>query len=621
MSNSEKIVADGIIELDKALSIKPENIIQRAIEKLKDGDAGAHWEDEVIEAAKFLKQNNIASFMRFKQEIKQASKNSQIGEWTKAIKSDNNSTAEDTSQAGELVTMVTENSILFHDTKNECYVTFDHDGHKENWMIGSTGFNDWLGYEAYTKLGFCPGDTAVRQAVTTLTGIAKYDGEEHEIFMRSAPYGDGYIIDLTNDEWQAVQVDYDGYRVISDVPVKFVRSNTVAPLPIPSSPSIELLWQYVNVKDDERLLTLAFILESWRPELPFPVANIVGEEGSGKSSTHKAIRAVTDPNTVPLRTAPKNTHDIRIAAENNWQLSFENMSTLTMAMQDILCSLATGGGSSERELYKNKSESVFSAMRPTVVNGIENIVTRPDLISRAILLEIPTIDAENKLSEAKMWADFEKDLPKIFAGLLDLFSKTLIELPHIIVARPPRMVDFTILGEAMLKATGINKSFTAIYKVNRGKSLNESISSSPAALAVVTLVYSEITWEGSMKQLKDKLETQYKRDGEGWPRSERGLSGVLKRMKSSLRSKQVGVEFLGHQRDGSHVRLYTITKEKESQNNHHNDHTVTENPEKDQNLQSCDDVTVVTEDLAKFSEGAVYSEDSNLNAGIFKDVI
>ncbi len=611
MSNPEKLLADGAIELDKAVQSKPETIINQAIEKLRAGDAGAHWEPEVIEAAKFLKQNNIASFMRMKQEIKQASASAQIGEWSRTIKADNNSTAEDTSQAGELVTMVTDNSTLFHDTKNECYVTFHHNGHRENWMIGSTGFNDWLGYEAYTKLGFCPGDTAVRQAITTLTGIAKYDGEEHEIFMRSAPYADGYIIDLTNDEWQAVLVDSRGHKVISDVPVKFVRSNTVAPLPIPSSPNVELLWKYVNVQDDDKLLTLAFALESWRPELPFPVANIVGEEGSGKSSTHKAIRAVTDPNTVPLRTAPKNTHDIQVAAENNWQLSFENMSNLTLPMQDILCSLATGGGSSEREWRNNKSESVFSAMRPAILNSIENIVTRPDLISRAILLEIPAIDAEDKISEANMWANFEKEAPQIFAGLLDLFSRTLQELPAITVTRPPRMVDFTYLGEAMLKASGVNKSFNAIYKINREKSLNESISSSPAALAIVALVYSEVTWKGSMKELKDRLENQYKRDGEGWPRSERGLSGILKRMKSSLRSKRVGVEFLGHKRDGSHVRLYNITREKESQNNDHNDHTVTDNPKNGQNSLICDDVTVVKEDLTKFSGGTTYSDDNN----------
>jgi len=572
-----------------------EKIIREAIKKLAGGDVGAHFENKVIEAAKFVKQNDSAAFMRLKQEIKKANKDSQISEWDRKTKGEHNSSAEDTSQAGELVTMVRKTGKLFHNEKSECFVTIEREDHFENWMIGSGGFKDWVSYEAYTKLGFCPNDQALKQAMTTLSGIAKFDGPEHKVFLRCAPYRDSYIIDLTNESWQAVQVTPSGYELLSVSPVKFIRSNTVAPLPLPAKPDINLLWKYANVKTSDRPLLLAFMLESWRHDLPFTLLALIGEQGSGKSSAHKAVRALTDPNTVPLRAAPKDRRDVQVSAMNNWQASFENISHLPPALQDCLCYFLTGGGSAERELYTNKNESVFSAMCPVILNGIENAINRPDLVDRSVILDVPNIPAESKMAESDIKTSFEADKPGIFAGLLDLFAKTLKDLPSISIKSPQRMVDFTYLGESMLSVikkenllqdkelVNSTLSFNELYAANRKKSLDESISASPATLAVGLFARDQGDWSGTIKQLKDKLEHKYMRSGDGWPKSERGLSSVLKRMKPALRVNGIEVEFLGHQRDGTHVRVYLITQNNIQGSNRHNRHAVTDNAPNEQN--------------------------------------
>jgi hypothetical protein len=45
-----------------------------------------------------------------------------------------------------------------------------------------------------------------------------------------------------------------------------------------------------------------------------------------------------------------------------------------------------------RQLYTDQDEVLFDAARPVILNGIENIVTRPDLADRAVFLTLQPID-------------------------------------------------------------------------------------------------------------------------------------------------------------------------------------------------------------------------------------
>lgn len=63
-------------------------------------------------------------------------------------------------------------------------------------------------------------------------------------------------------------------------------------------------------------------------------------------------------------------------------------------ISDTLCRLATGGGFAVRRLYSDMDEVLFDAARPVILNGIEDIVTRPDLADRAVFLTLEPIPEE-----------------------------------------------------------------------------------------------------------------------------------------------------------------------------------------------------------------------------------
>jgi hypothetical protein len=578
-------------QLDNAENPPPNRgaikIIDAAIQALKDGDHGSHWEPNVIEAAQELYHSERPAFQRKRAELKKVGgREAQITDWTREVRGSDDSLSE--TKSDELMTLVKEKAELFHDPDGACYATFEKDEHRETWLIGSKGLGDWLSYLAYRELGFVPGEAVIKSVLDTMRGIALHDGEEHPVYLRCSPIPDGYMIDLTDEHWRAVEVTTTGCRIIEKPSVRFIRSSTAAPFPLPDlSGSVDILWSHINIPEQDRPLVQAFILESWRPDTPYLVLELCGEQGSAKSCTHRRLRQCSDPNTMLLRVAPKSVEEIYIAAANNHQASFENMSGISAKMQDALCSLATGGAYSKRKLYSDTDESSISIKRPVIANGIQAIATRPDSIDRTIHIELPRIPSYKP--ESELDAAFEKDHAKIFGGLLNLFHQTLASLPKVEIKNPPRMADFARLGEAMFHATDTDGSFTELYRGNRTDSLQRSLESSPVTLALQEFIIIEKDWTGSANELKTELERNHHHKGEGWPKSAKGMSDALTRLAPALR--EVGIEFERKPRTNSQRLIHIYLTENSDSEKQSSPSSL-----RHQNDAISDGVTVVTHD-------------------------
>jgi hypothetical protein len=108
-----------------------------------------------------------------------------------------------------------------------------------------------------------------------------------------------------------------------------------------------------------------------------------------------------------------------IAANNAHVLAFDNLSSLPSWLSDALCRLASGGSFALRQLYTDADEVLFQAARPTILNGIEDVITRQDLADRAIFLTTGSLRDEQRRPEAEIWREFELARPRILGALLD----------------------------------------------------------------------------------------------------------------------------------------------------------------------------------------------------------
>ena len=96
-----------------------------------------------------------------------------------------------------------------------------------------------------------------------------------------------------------------------------------------------------------------------------------------------------------------------IVANNGHVLAFDNLSALPPWLSDTLCRLASGGSFAVRQLYTDQDEVLFEAARPIILNGIEDVVSRPDLADRALFLTLPSLSEAQRRPEKELWQEFE----------------------------------------------------------------------------------------------------------------------------------------------------------------------------------------------------------------------
>src|SRR5262249_45420596 len=151
-------------------------------------------------------------------------------------------------------------------------------------------------------------------------------------------------------------------------------------------------------------LLVAWMLAALRPQGPYPLLCLHGEQGSAKSTLARLLRASIDPNAANLRSDPREGRDVMIAATNGWVIALDNLSSLQPWLSDCLCRLATGGGYATRELYSDNEEFILDAQRPVVLTSIEDLASRGDLLDRAIVETLPAIPEERRRPEKELWA-------------------------------------------------------------------------------------------------------------------------------------------------------------------------------------------------------------------------
>ena len=513
------------------------------------------FSSEFIDASKIIKAADRGLWVEYRVAIKRAKPSGVLlSDIDDATNINESSGDESETVAAKLIALALSSGSLFFDEKSDKgFLSADINGVIHTLAIGKKPFIDWLSYAYYSTTkqdsrdgnGFSASETAIKQAGFALSGIAKHEGEKQRVHLRVADHNGGHYLFIGDDILQVIEVLPTGWRVIDNAPVKFWQPSSMLSLPQPQhGGDLSKLWDFVNIPEPDRLLVLAWVLEAYREETPKPILALSGLQGSAKSSTQSKLRELIDNNAVNLRAAPKSTEDVFIGAGCNLLSSYENISYLSSKMQDALCTLATGGGFAARTLYTNDEETIIEVKRPVIINSIPRVITAQDLTDRAICIELPSIEYRE---EAELNTAWQLAKPSIMGGLLDLFVKTLAQLPKVKLNKPPRMADFTRLGEAMAQSLGHSSgTFDALYKANRTESITIALEASPVGLAIREMVdnhkgSSTTVFYGTVKNLYDALSIDHKHNSESWPRSPRGLSEIVKRQSPALQSLGISV--------------------------------------------------------------------------------
>jgi hypothetical protein len=454
---------------------------------------------------------------------------------------------------------------LFHDQDNEAFAKFNVNGHSEIAALRSKPFRTWLSRQFFLAHRKVPGSQAIQDAIGTLEGQAIHDGEQRSIFVRIGEADGKVYLDLCNAQWQVVEITSGGWRVLDESPVMFRRAKAMLPLPLPvQGGRINELREFVNMTDDDWVLFLAWLVTALRPTGPYPILCVQGEHGSGKSSACEIARGLVDPNSAALRSEPREPRDLMIASKNSWILGYDNISSIRAWQSDCLCRVATGGGFSTRTLYENYEETIFNAQRPIIVNGIEEIATRADLLDRCLLLNLPRIDQTRRRPKQELDRDFELAKPRILGALLTAVVAALQNLESTKLAGLPRMADFAQWATAAESGLGlVSGQFMNAYEASQENAAMTALDCSVIGKVLLEFAETLGSWKGTSTELLHALTELVDENvsrSKSWPVNARTLSGLVKRLAPTFREFGVQIEFGNEGRGSRKQKIIEVTR-------------------------------------------------------------
>lgn len=395
---------------------------------------------------------------------------------------------------------------LFHDDCERAFVTTTIRGVKETLPLGSGLYRAKLRL-AYTQMtGRILPAKVLRDVTEHLDSIAKLERPEFLTGIRVAEHSDVVYIDLANKKRQIVKVTPTGWSIVDNAPVRFIRPFGLLPLPTPlAGGSLDEFKKFINIEDDDLPLLLAFMVACFHPTGPYCLLQVVGEQGSAKTSLMRLIHDIVDPNIAIGITLPKDVKDCLVAAQLRRVVSFDNVSELKRDFSNVLCMLVTGASLANRKLFTDDELSVLRAKRPILVTAIRNVVTASDLLDRTLSLSLPTISPENRMSEFAIAQELRRDgvRGRILGFILDGVVAALAGHASIKRDDMPRMADVFSWATAAEPAFGLDAG-SAIEAIKR-QATEESEHALESVFALAIIELCKDGFEGSASELAREL--------------------------------------------------------------------------------------------------------------------
>jgi hypothetical protein len=293
-----------------------------------------------------------------------------------------------------------------------------------------------------------PPDAVVKAVVRTVEARCRRSPLVRKVFVRRGWHERKLYIDRAAPDASVIVVDATGFQVIplDQSPVRFQHDVAMAELPIPvPGGSIELLWKYVRVlRPQDRHLVSGFTIGCFAPNGPYSGLGVFGQYGASKTLMMFFLSQLIDPSKVSPGRMSESEQNTVIHAQRAWLLPYDNHIGLGDEQSNTMCRLVQGGGFRTRMLYSDNKEVVFDVERPIIINGITQIITRPDLADRFTTVTLERIPPLEMKARQALREAFEKDRPALLGAILAAISGGLARTDFMPPNRLPRIADHTL---------------------------------------------------------------------------------------------------------------------------------------------------------------------------------
>lgn len=451
---------------------------------------------------------------------------------------------------------------LFKDKNKKAYTEIDDGkGNKLFCDVNSEDLYSFILDRFVILTKSLPQDKKVYQAMKRLGAKAKRSGNLVEVGLRYAHQNGIQYIDMANDSREIIKVDAVTWEITNQSPVRFRNSENQQPLPTPDRQGdIKVILKYLNVQDPKQaMLVLVYLVLLPMVNIIRPILAIIGPEGSAKTSLAKMVRSVTDPSSPISCNCKWTSVDLSLAFYHNSVPFFDNLSTISKWVSDMFCQAITGGSLAQRQHYSNTGQVTVPFKVPIIYSAIDLPTQEPDFLDRCIIIEVGHIAPERRLDEEVLAEKFERDLPGILGGLLNVLVKTIAIKPNIKSNHLPRLTGFATWGAAAAVALGYSQQdfLDALFENIQSNKLKNVSEAEPVILAIMEL----LSRQGSFDDITSVLVAAIRPYcpypsgfGPGWPKEQVSLGKKLKKIEGTLEEQGIKIE-TSPSRRGTRVKI------------------------------------------------------------------
>lgn len=409
------------------------------------------------------------------------------------------------SQVESIIELAAINCKFFMDQFGAEYALLNVKDHYESMPINSHSFKMHLvmSYREHVS-SKPPSSDSINSAILSLQSEAHCNGETIPLHIRVAWSEDKKSIyyDLTDESWRCMKISKDKVDILLGLDVNFPLfkrySQTPQPVPQPGfNPEVfDKFMSLTNVKNkDDILLTKVLIVSMIIPDIQRIVPSVNGGQGAAKTALEMTIKWLVDPDRPKnLLSVPQDKIEFQQQLSHRHIAFYDNLKTkkYTPWLAEEVCKASTGGGTTKRELFSNEGDIIFDYKMTVGFNGINMILNEPDVLRRSIILELETIEDEDKIEPEELDRMLEEIKPDVLGYIFDTVSKAMSIKDSIKLKSKPGLSDFAVWGEAISRAMGYQEmEFIDAYRRNITKQHEEVIESDSFA-KTISLLSSEL---------------------------------------------------------------------------------------------------------------------------------
>lgn len=466
-----------------------------------------------------------------------------------------------------ILVLVESKAEYFFSTNKQVFATMkEHNGRTVTYLVSSLEFEMRMRLLFLDELSIKVMKPDMwKKIVSYINTLAYRSGIEKEVSNRIASEKHTIYYDLQNDDYECVMINDEGYEIVPVPDGMFYRMGMDVPQCAPKwNEKFDFLGELAKIFNFEKKSLELFgiwLINCFIPQSPTPLLLLTGPQGTGKSTCSEQIAELVSPQQLKRCALPTKTDDLVTLIVNRCITVLDNASFLNKQSSDALCQTVTGGTYAKRSLYSNGELYSVPMKSAIVINGIDNVVTKGDLLSRALIFNLVKIDNGKIQTDEQLKKQFEKKKPYFLGSIFNIISYVLEDIDSIedsdYVIRLAGFQNMAIkIGRVLLNKD--SKYIKELLKANKAEADMQAVESNPLAVLIREYMEKRKRWKGSVmefyNQLRDFAEEK-DLNNSTFPKSPSSLSRNLNNLSTTL--EKTGITFI-NKNNGKYKELEII---------------------------------------------------------------